>query len=185
MLLLMVKLDNRNSDLNAMPEQNAYTTISRKAASSQGLKTYFTGKPCPHGHVCQRWVVNGGCDLCLRKRRKDTNAEYRERNEDKIKPYLREYSKKRAKENPALYYSYWRKRELTKQNACPKWADLKEINSIYKNCRRISEETGIKHHVDHIIPLHHPLVCGLHVSTNLQILTAEDNLKKNNKFEIE
>jgi 5-methylcytosine-specific restriction endonuclease McrA len=37
--------------------------------------------------------------------------------------------------------------------------------------------------VDHIIPLNHPLVCGLHVWDNLQILTKSANRSKRNKFD--
>lgn len=57
----------------------------------------------------------------------------------------------------------------------PSWADLNKIAEFYKN-----RPSG--HHVDHIIPLNGKLVSGLHVENNLQYLSAEDNLAKNNKF---
>ena len=45
--------------------------IRRKDAKAAGLLHYFTGKPCKHGHVDLREVVNGGCKECGRKRAAD------------------------------------------------------------------------------------------------------------------
>ena len=39
------------------------------------------------------------------------------------------------------------------------------------------------HHVDHVVPINHPLVCGLHVPWNLQVLTGPDNVRKSNSFD--
>lgn len=48
----------------------------------------------------------------------------------------------------------------------------------YKMAVVYEELTGIKHHVDHIHPISKG---GLHVPWNLQILTAEENIKKGAK----
>jgi 5-methylcytosine-specific restriction endonuclease McrA len=66
----------------------------------------------------------------------------------------------------------------------PAWANVIEIRNIYKKAKQLTYETGIKHEVDHIIPSNHPLVCGLHVENNLQILTEHENIKKSNSFSV-
>ena len=60
-----------------------------------------------------------------------------------------------------------------------------EVNEIYANARALTRRTGVRHHVDHILPIKHPLVSGLHVPENLQILTARDNSRKRNKIPAE
>jgi hypothetical protein len=69
--------------------------------------------------------------------------------------------------------------------AMPNWANTDAIEKLYTAARKLTEETGIQYHVDHIIPIKHPKVCGLHVEQNLCILSATDNIKKSNKFKIE
>ena len=64
--------------------------------------------------------------------------------------------------------------------AQPEWADRKAINRLYKRARAL-RAAGIDVHVDHIIPLCHPMVCGLHVPSNLRIVGAKENMRKSNK----
>lgn len=64
----------------------------------------------------------------------------------------------------------------------PSWADKKAMRAIYKQARRITLETGIRHAVDHIIPLQGKRVSGLHVPENLRIITHAENAKKLNKY---
>ena len=74
------------------------------------------------------------------------------------------------------------KRRTTKINATPKWADARAIQEVYDEACRIEKETGIRQHVDHIIPLRGKNVCGLHIAENLQVISATENIRKGNKF---
>jgi 5-methylcytosine-specific restriction endonuclease McrA len=69
--------------------------------------------------------------------------------------------------------------------AKPSWLtqeQKKQIKDIYVEAKRKSGYLPYRvYHVDHIIPLQGNDVCGLHVPWNLQILSAEDNLRKSNK----
>lgn len=42
--------------------------ISRSEAKAKGLKTYFTGNPCKHGHLSARQVSNSTCTSCQMNR---------------------------------------------------------------------------------------------------------------------
>jgi len=68
------------------------------------------------------------------------------------------------------------------EQACPAWANRKEIKRIYEECTRMTQKTGIPHEVDHIVPLHGVNVSGLHVHWNLQVIRASKNRIKSNKF---
>lgn len=146
--------------------------ISKKEALQKGLKKYFTGIPCKHNHLCERLVVDRHCIEC--KRQKDRNSK---RKGDR-------HTKQSVLNRRPYFYEANAHRRFFKKLATPKWADRNAIREIYKKRSQISEETGILHHVDHIVPLQHDLVCGLHVEWNLQIITATANHIKSNRFKI-
>jgi hypothetical protein len=98
---------------------------------------------------------------------KRTNKLYNLNNKDKIKEY--------HLKNPHIQKSINAKRRAMKLRATPKFANLKKIKEIYKNCPK-------GYHVDHIIPLQGKNVCGLHVEWNLQYLTPSANYSKSNKL---
>lgn len=76
-------------------------------------------------------------------------------------------------------------RNARKLCATPDWLTVvqkAEIVALYAESARLTRETGVLHNVDHIIPLNHPDVCGLHVPWNLQVITAKANMSKSNRF---
>lgn len=93
---------------------------------------------------------------------------------------LRDAWKERNPEACAHHVGLRRTRKL---QATPAWADLDAIKTIYAEAARLRRETGEDWHVDHEIPLTHPLVCGLHVYTNLRVIPAAVNQSKGNKLE--
>ena len=79
------------------------------------------------------------------------------------------------KENRGHKNHLTRERAADVKQRTPGWANKEKIKEIYVKCPE-------GYHVDHIIPLKGELVSGLHVETNLQYLTVEENLKKSNKY---
>lgn len=61
-------------------------------------------------------------------------------------------------------------------NALPKWLSLQRLRSFYSKCPANLE-------VDHIIPINHSDVCGLHVPWNMQYLSRTENAQKSNSFD--
>jgi hypothetical protein len=118
---------------------------------------------------------------------------YRERHPDRAKASVyawRANNKDKLSKNSCLYAkrhpdkvnAIAAARKARKLNATPPWADLAAIKKFYAEARRLERETGVKHHVDHIVPLQSSVVCGLHVQNNLRVLPAFDNLSKHNKL---
>jgi hypothetical protein len=106
-------------------------------------------------------------------------AKWQENNKQK----KAESQRKWMNNNPFIHTAKEAKRRATTLNATPKWADLSAIKTEYQLAKWCSDVTGEFYHVDHIVPLKGKNVCGLHVHWNLQVLPAQINLQKGNKYE--
>ena len=73
------------------------------------------------------------------------------------------------------------KNRAAKSRATPAWASPERIAEVYRLADRLTKETGVKHQVDHIVPLRSKIVSGLHVEYNLQAIPAVMNLTKSNR----
>jgi len=78
--------------------------ITRAEAKEKGLKRYFTGKPCKHGHISERMVNNGGCLECDRLRKSTCEYDnykkmYRKKYHNQNRDTLIEKSKRYRNEN--------------------------------------------------------------------------------------
>ena len=86
----------------------------RKEALARGLKRYFSGNPCPHGHVAERWI-NGECVECVRERSREYYAANRAK--------LQERSRK------------WRAANLKQARASSRKSSLKYLRKLHEDRR--------------------------------------------------
>lgn len=195
-----------------------YTIRTCAEAKVLGLKQYFTGQPCKHGHLEPRATVNGTCLECVSIRHANWRSDdpeharqtmrkavkaYYERNPDygkqrywkdpetaKAASLARQRAnpeaarKRRAKwksANPHKVNADAAKRRAALRNATPPWLTeehWRQIEEIYLDA---ATRPGGPWHVDHIMPLIHDSLCGLHVPWNLRVITAQENWSKNNR----
>lgn len=107
--------------------------------------------------------------------------DYYHNNKEKCAKLNKEWKKlNRAKLTAKQNERYTSQRKRT-----PVWLtdkDREQMTRFYEQAAELSAATGIKHHVDHIIPLHGETVSGLHVPQNLQVLNYIENIRKKNKY---
>lgn len=107
-----------------------------------------------------------------------SNAVWRDNNREKHRASQRKWKN----ENKALVNHHTALRRAKKKKATPLWADINRIKYIYAHCQWLNKTFNCNMQVDHIVPLNGKNICGLHIHQNLQVIPAEENIKKNNSF---
>ena len=168
-----------------------------KCGEVKGLEYFAKNSKGKHG-------VRGRCKDCGKgynksyyqeykrkwaKENKEYKKEYKRKhyqeNKERYKECNKEYSRRWIQDNPDKNRARTAKKRARKRNATPEWLTEEQDNKIklyYKIAKALENIDGVKRHVDHIVPLKGKGVRGLHVPWNLQILTAEQNLSKNNSY---
>lgn len=175
-------------------ERAAVKTCNRCEETKPRKEFYPVGGKCKSCYLAQCKEYNARPEVVAKRharqqayyagRKAIINAERKARMEanPERKQRFNEYLKKHYAANKTMYAAKVGKRRAARLNATPAWADAKAIREFYRRARELTEATGIKHVVDHIIPLQGRTVCGLHVHTNLQVIPERENLAKFNRL---
>jgi len=160
-------------------KDNGRFRLQCKVCWNKRTQEWVKKNPEARKRHCKTWEENNPENVQIRKAafRKRHPIEYRRWNLDNpelVKAINAAWAAKNKDKRAATAAN--RRARLLK--ATPPWSDLKEIASIYAKAAELKME------VDHILPLKHHLVCGLHVPNNLQLLSMNDNRRKSNKFAI-
>lgn len=127
---------------------------TRAQAIAEGEKTYFTGNPCPHGHIAERRTKDGFCVEC----RKKHQLTY-------MKIYQRSYYKtyKRKDDRKQYFKEYDKQRDLLKKYARRKLNNFLAKGKIIKQeCLKCGASNTEAHHPDYSKPLEIIWLCRIH-----------------------
>lgn len=180
--------------------------VTRTEAKARGLKRYFTGKPCKHGHIAERTTESCTCSECNRLISEKWNKEnadikrkmwgdwyklngYKVRDKqktDRLKNPLKykERFRKWYSKNPESVRVNAHKRRKRKLSAAGHFTrdDIKNIIKAQKNkCVNCRSSLNSGYHIDHIMPL---VLGGTDWPSNIQILCKRCNLSKGGKHPI-
>lgn len=158
-------------------ERQRYADPAYKAKHDAGTKKYYAQNRS--GILKQKSEYEKRPEVAERdkKRRREryaTDTAFAARTKQRRDRY---YSQK-----PEVFRARDAKRRAMEFRAMPAWADKAAIKSVYKEAAEKTKATGIKHEVDHRVPLDSRVVCGLHVENNLRVIPMLANRQKANKL---
>lgn len=122
----------------------------------------------------------------VKERKLERDRLYREKYRESLRERGKIASSKYRKNNTDKRAELCANRRARKKKAIPSWFDNEFnkfiIEEAYSLAKLRNKLTNITWHVDHIIPLKHPLVCGLHIWNNLQVIPSIENIRKGNTY---
>jgi 5-methylcytosine-specific restriction endonuclease McrA len=166
----------------------------RADAKRLGLPTYFTGTPCKHGHVCDRYTANGRCLECnvlMARRHRSTHpgqnaanvARWRRDHPERAKHSWRQWQLANPERHRELGRERTRRHRARLNGTLPQRLKPEHLKAMlaaqrsrcaYCRCRiRLSAC-----HCDHITPV---ALGGPHELPNLQLLCGTCNRVKGAK----
>jgi hypothetical protein len=125
--------------------------------------------------------IHPSCKVC----KNEGNNKYHSKNRSKEAEYSKKYFQTVGKFQKAKIAEISARRKANKLLATPKWLSSNNLLAIkckYSVAAMLTKHSGKAYAVDHIVPLQGKTVCGLHVPWNLQVITAEENFKKGNRY---
>ena len=159
-------------------QAKAYYAANKESMKTQ-LKAYcLANKEARKAYAKEYRLANKEAIKVYNQTNKETIKAQRKTHYQANKEAINAKNKAYNKANRGVCTASTAKCRATKKLRIPGWVTLEELVAI----RRFYENCPKGYHVDHIIPLQGESVSGLHVLSNLQYLTATDNLIKNNKF---
>ncbi|WP_155635585.1 hypothetical protein [Burkholderia territorii] len=161
----------QNNPEKVKAQRSAYRKENLEA-SREYQREWRKKNPGRAAQYVEKWRQKIGNEKVL-----EAAKEYREANREKT----REAASRWQKNNRAKATAAQNRREAEKLRATPKWANQDKIEEFYKEAERLSKIHYRHYHVDHVVPLRSKIVCGLHWEGNLQVIPAEENIRKGNR----
>ena len=103
------------------------------------------------------------------------------RNPEKYRAIHKAAEERLKLRDPTYHARKARAYEARKCNAVPIWANKQRMDDMYVLANLATKLTGVKHHVDHLVPLKSNVVCGLHNEFNLRVIPGSENSRKGNR----
>lgn len=136
------------------------------------FKTYLK-KKIVNGYFDEHWISQNALQ-------KELSTKHNWQKQNPVQ--ARQAKQKWQKQNPDKVTAKVVKRYSAKLKRTPSWANLNLISVWYTRAKLATIFMDEKYQVDHIIPLQGKTVSGFHVESNLQILSASENILKSNTW---